>query len=483
MFSRINFTYKKPAQDSKSYLILREQLVKQKIRENEKKSLINCISLQNKVDSKKVQNTSNTFEQSREKIGNNDVNNTNFEIKLNTVYNLNTEMLDSVFEDKIILTDEQLYDIQENIKNSQTSLYTKADPNKLQNTNNTFEQSREKIDYHDDNNTRFVIKLNDVYNFNTEMIDSVFEDKIILTDKQIHDIQQNIKNSQTGLYTKADPNKLQNTNNIFEQSREKIDYHDDNNTRFVIKLNDVYNLNTEMIDNVEDKIILTDEQIYEKMKIQEEIINSKTSLYNKADPNKLQNTRDIFEQSREKLIIKNRNSTDIENEERDKNSQTSLHIKVDKNKLPTTKDIFEQSLEKIYDNDSDNYDNYDNNIVIKLKDVSNIKNEMIDSVFENKIMLTDEQHIELQETQNKIIVDLGKVIKEGSFDFEAATTFIENAFDNSSEIDDNTPLPFNVDRIHKKGIKFFNHVYQSKYEYGKENGTGLGDFVRGCYFI
>ena len=483
MFSRINFTYKKPAQDSKSYLILREQLVKQKIRENEKKSLINCISLQNKVDSKKVQNTSNTFEQSREKIGNNDVNNTNFEIKLNTVYNLNTEMLDSVFEDKIILTDEQLYDIQENIKNSQTSLYTKADPNKLQNTNNTFEQSREKIDYHDDNNTRFVIKLNDVYNFNTEMIDSVFEDKIILTDKQIHDIQQNIKNSQTGLYTKADPNKLQNTNNIFEQSREKIDYHDDNNTRFVIKLNDVYNLNTEMIDNVEDKIILTDEQIYEKMKIQEEIINSKTSLYNKADPNKLQNTRDIFEQSREKLIIKNRNSTDIENEERDKNSQTSLHIKVDKNKLPTTKDIFEQSLEKIYDNDSDNYDNYDNNIVIKLKDVSNIKNEMIDSVFENKIMLTDEQHIELQETQNKIIVDLGKVIKEGSFDFEAATTFIENAFDNSSEIDDNTPLPFNVDRIHKKGIKFFNHVYQSKYEYGKENGTGLGDFLRGCYFI
>ena len=84
MFSRINFTYKKPAQDSKSYLILREQLVKQKIRENEKKSLINCISLQNKVDSKKVQNTSNTFEQSREKIGNNDVNNTNFEIKLNS---------------------------------------------------------------------------------------------------------------------------------------------------------------------------------------------------------------------------------------------------------------------------------------------------------------------------------------------------------------------------------------------------------------
>ena len=68
MFSKINFTYKKPAQNSQGYLILREQLVKQKIKENEKKSLINCISLQNKIDCKKVQNTSDTFEQSREKI-------------------------------------------------------------------------------------------------------------------------------------------------------------------------------------------------------------------------------------------------------------------------------------------------------------------------------------------------------------------------------------------------------------------------------
>ena len=77
MFSKINFTYKKPGQNSQSYLILREQLVKQKIKENEKKSLINCISLQNKVDSKKVQNTSDTFEQSRESNINYDNNNNN----------------------------------------------------------------------------------------------------------------------------------------------------------------------------------------------------------------------------------------------------------------------------------------------------------------------------------------------------------------------------------------------------------------------
>ena len=49
--------------------------------------------------------------------------------------------------------------------------------------------------------------------------------------------------------------------------------------------------------------------------------------------------------------------------------------------------------------------------------------------------------------------------------------------------DNKTVVPFNVGRIHKRGIKIINNVYQSKYEYGKESGTGLGDFLRGCYFI
>jgi hypothetical protein len=44
-------------------------------------------------------------------------------------------------------------------------------------------------------------------------------------------------------------------------------------------------------------------------------------------------------------------------------------------------------------------------------------------------------------------------------------------------------IPFNVGRIKRKGICILNNVYQSKYNYGKVNGTGLGDFIRGCYFI
>ena len=47
----------------------------------------------------------------------------------------------------------------------------------------------------------------------------------------------------------------------------------------------------------------------------------------------------------------------------------------------------------------------------------------------------------------------------------------------------NQAIPFNVGKIHKRGIKILNNVYQSKYENGKANSTGLGDFLRGCYFI
>lgn len=41
----------------------------------------------------------------------------------------------------------------------------------------------------------------------------------------------------------------------------------------------------------------------------------------------------------------------------------------------------------------------------------------------------------------------------------------------------------NVKSIHKKGIIIINNVYQSKYNYNRSNCTGLGDFIRGCYFM
>jgi hypothetical protein len=44
-------------------------------------------------------------------------------------------------------------------------------------------------------------------------------------------------------------------------------------------------------------------------------------------------------------------------------------------------------------------------------------------------------------------------------------------------------VPYNVERIRARGIKIINNVYQSKYNFGRSNCTGLGDFIRGCYFI
>ena len=43
-------------------------------------------------------------------------------------------------------------------------------------------------------------------------------------------------------------------------------------------------------------------------------------------------------------------------------------------------------------------------------------------------------------------------------------------------------LPFNINELIQKGIKIINNVYQSKYK-SNMNSTGLGDFIRGSYFI
>ena len=47
----------------------------------------------------------------------------------------------------------------------------------------------------------------------------------------------------------------------------------------------------------------------------------------------------------------------------------------------------------------------------------------------------------------------------------------------------NMIIPFNVNRIRSKGITIINNVYQQKYNFGKSKSSGLGDFIRGSYFI
>lgn len=168
-----------------------------------------------------------------------------------------------------------------------------------------------------------------------------------------------------------------------------------------------------------------------------------------------------------------------ENEKKSLVNSINLQNKVDSKKVQNTNDIFEQSREKI------EYHNVNNIIEIKLNDSSSVSTGIIDDVNKPEIPLTEEQLKQIQAIKNKLINNLSDSVEEGSFDVETAFSFIENSSDTNIEPEtyDNRPVPFNVGRIHKRGIKIINNVYQSKYENGKENSTGLGDFIRGSYFI
>jgi hypothetical protein len=171
-----------------------------------------------------------------------------------------------------------------------------------------------------------------------------------------------------------------------------------------------------------------------------------------------------------------------ENEKKSLIDSINLQNKVDSKKLQNTSDIFEQSKDKIVND-------INKNIEIKMNDSSSINTGIIDDINKPEIPLTEEQLKELQAIKNKFINDLSEPLEEGSFDVESAFSFIEKSSENNIDSEmykimyDNIPVPFNVGRIHKRGIKIINNVYQSKYGNGKENGTGLGDFIRGCYFI
>ena len=117
------------------------------------------------------------------------------------------------------------------------------------------------------------------------------------------------------------------------------------------------------------------------------------------------------------------------------NDTKSIHNSLDlKNKVNVNKlqETFIESKEE--ENTSKNIIN--NNIKIKLYDSSNINTNMVDKLFVPPVTSMEEGIV-----------------------------------------------PFDVNRIRNKGIHTINNVYQSKYNYGKSHSTGLGDFIRGCYFI
>jgi len=182
-------------------------------------------------------------------------------------------------------------------------------------------------------------------------------------------------------------------------------------------------------------------------------------------------------------IILRENNVKQKIRENDKNSLInciSSQNKIDSKKVQNTSDIFEQSKEKIY-----NYSVNNTIIEMKLQDSSTINNGIIVDDNKQAVLLTDEQIIPLQANTDKYINHLSKPIEDGNFDIASRFSFIgKKSYNNIDRIMyDKNPLPFNVDRIRKRGIKIINNIYQSKYGHGKENSTGFGDFLRGCYFI
>ena len=118
-----------------------------------------------------------------------------------------------------------------------------------------------------------------------------------------------------------------------------------------------------------------------------------------------------------------------------KSIQRSLSVKqIDTNKVKTIDKLMDKNIPPV-----DNNNNNNNHIEIKLYDSVNINTDLIDNIQENGF---------------------------------------ENGFENSFEA-----VHYNINKMREKGICVLNNVYQSKYNYGISHCTGLGDFIRGCYFI
>jgi hypothetical protein len=228
--------------------------------------------------------------------------------------------------------------------------------------------------------------------------------------------------------------------NVSEQKRE-IKNNEINDTNIHIKIYDTSTISTSLIDNiVDDEIILTEEE--------REFLQKKDYYdIGKNSENSFTNNLDI-----------NNNLFDI---------QFVDSILVDK--------------KETYDINNINGTN-DTNVQLKIYDTSTISTSLIDNIVDDEIILTEE---EKEILQKKVYYDIGKN-SENSFtnNLDINKNLFDIQFIDSILYEYEGPFtPFNVERIRIKGIKIINNIYQSKYNYDKINCTGLGDFIRGCYFI
>ena len=149
------------------------------------------------------------------------------------------------------------------------------------------------------------------------------------------------------------------------------------------------------------------------------------------------------------------------------------NIKIQEKKINNSKSI-NNSLylnNKIHNNKVKN---------IEIKIYNTINTNIITNILQDEVILSQETKKEIQENtiENKFFHDYDKKIIINPENFLNINFFNNIKNDNLNDI-----VSYDVNIIHNKGIKIINNVYQSKYNYGSSNCTGLGDFIRGSYFI
>ena len=149
------------------------------------------------------------------------------------------------------------------------------------------------------------------------------------------------------------------------------------------------------------------------------------------------------------------------------------NIKIQEKKINNSKSI-NNSLylnNKIHNNKVQN---------IEIKLYNTINTNIITNILQDEVILSDETKKEIEENtlENNFFHDNNKkriINPDNNFNI--------NFFNNIKNNNFNDIVSYDVNIIRNKGIKIINNVYQSKYNYGSNSCTGLGDFIRGSYFI
>ena len=224
--------------------------------------------------------------------------------------------------------------------------------------------------------------------------------------------------------------------------------------------------------NVKSNLLAIEQQTREYIKK-----NDKVSI-----SNSLNITKKIHQNNRQTLDIKKINNgqkPNIEDMYSIKQITAGISNKINCNFVDSSK--FEVETLTDYDSPSDINIIRENTFSIKpIKAGTNNFNFVDSSKFEAET-LTDNDNLHdiniIREKSNMFSI---KQIKAGignkiNFNFVDTSKFDISLTDND--------IPRDINIIRGKGVNIINNVYQSKYNYGKSHCTGLGDFIRGSYFI